>query len=185
LYGLCGVDHFNHGKQRDACNQLFFYLSLIAAAGWWPDVQELAEKDDAAEVVGVVGGEAFQLFADGHGFWPWLGWVGWAVDRRFEACGVVGEGCGGFCSGEEAALEGTPGFVGAGRETVCGAFGPGCGMALNPVEREVLPEGHVPDFFIDRVRDGRGWFGVRGGVWDGFEDVFGWSGGAVADDGAG
>ena len=37
-----------------------------AAGGWGPGLEELAKKDDAAEVVGVVGGERDELVAHGH-----------------------------------------------------------------------------------------------------------------------
>ena len=75
-----------------------------AAGGWRPCLKELAKQDDAAEVVGVVGGERDELVAHGHDA-GWSAGTGWAADEMVEARGVLG-GCGGlFGSVEEAVAE--------------------------------------------------------------------------------
>ena len=43
-----------------------FRLPGEAARGWRPRVQELTKQDDAAEMIGVVGGEGDELIAHGH-----------------------------------------------------------------------------------------------------------------------
>ena len=59
-----------------------------AAGGWRPGLEELAEKDDAAEMVGVVGGERDELVAHGHDAGGCAG-AGWAADGMVEALGAI------------------------------------------------------------------------------------------------
>ena len=63
---------------------------------------ELAKKDDAAEVVGVVGGERDELVAHGHDAGGSAG-TGWAADGMVEASGVL-SGSGGLLGSVEEAL---------------------------------------------------------------------------------
>lgn len=55
---------------------------------------ELAEENDAPKVVGVVGGKAFELLADGHNS-GWFARRGRAADQCVEPGGVAG-GCSGL-----------------------------------------------------------------------------------------
>ena len=81
-----------------------------AAGGWRPGLEELAEKDDAAEMIGVVGGERDELVAHGHDAGGSAG-PGWTADGMIEALGILG-GCGGlFGSVEEALAELFPWFL--------------------------------------------------------------------------
>jgi hypothetical protein len=80
-----------------------------AAGSWGPGLEELAEKDDAAEVVGVVGGEREELVAHGHDAGG-SARTGGAADGMVEAEGVL-SGCGGLLgSVEEAVAELFPRF---------------------------------------------------------------------------
>ena len=72
-------------------------------------MEELAEEDDAAEVVGVVGGERDELVAYGHDAGGGVRARG-AADGVVEVCGVLSCGCGLFGSVEKALAELGPGF---------------------------------------------------------------------------
>src|ERR1700722_15386500 len=75
-----------------------------AARGWRPGLKELAKNDEAAEVIGVVGGEAEELVAHGHDAGGSAG-AGWAANGMVEASGVL-RGCGCLLGAvEEAAAE--------------------------------------------------------------------------------
>jgi hypothetical protein len=50
----------------------------------------LAKQDDAAEVIGIVGRQALQLFADGHDA-DGIAWPRWAADGLFESLLVTGD----------------------------------------------------------------------------------------------
>ena len=144
----------------------------------------MAEEDDAAEVVGVVGGERDELVANGHGA---CGGVG----ARRAADGVVEVGCVLSCccgllgSAEEALAELGPGFGdGLGGEAVGGLAGVGGFDAGDPVEGDLLPEGHVPEFSVDGV-GAVGELAVGEVVGEAFEDVGGGGGIAFGDEGLG
>lgn len=129
-----------------------------------------------------MGGEAFELLANGHGSGG-LACRGWALDGVVEAGCISGGGSGLLVALEEALAELRPAFlidVVLRGEALRGVLGVGRFFALNPVERDLLPEGDVPEFFIDGVR-GIGDFFVGQVVAYAFENV-GWGcGGAVAD----
>jgi hypothetical protein len=124
-----------------------------AAGGWGPGLKELAEKDDAAEVVGVVGGEGDELVLHGHDAGGSSG-AGWTADGVVEVAGVLG-GCGGlFGSLEEAPAEVLPWFFGwILGEAVGVVAGVGGFDAGDPVEGDLLPEGEVPELGVDGVGD--------------------------------
>ena len=73
-------------------------------------MKELAKNDDAAEVVGVVGGEADELVAHGHGAGGNAG-AGWALDGMVEAGGVLRGSGGLFSAVKEALAELFPRFL--------------------------------------------------------------------------
>jgi hypothetical protein len=72
-------------------------------------LQKLAKEDDAAEVVGVVGGERDELVADGHDADGGAG-TRRAADGMVEACDVLCGSGGMFGSVEEAVAELLPWF---------------------------------------------------------------------------
>jgi hypothetical protein len=163
----------------------FCRLPGKAAGGGRPGVVELAEEDDASEVVGVVGGEAFELFADGHGSVGMAG-RGWAEDGAVET-GFVG--CGGaglLVVAEEALAELLPAFAGEvllSWEAEGRVLGAGSLDAGDPVEGDLLPEGDMPELGVDGVgRAGSFLVGEIGT--EAFEDVGGRRGGTVTDEGA-
>jgi hypothetical protein len=84
-------------------------LPREAARGGRPRLEELAKKDDAAEVVGVVGGERDELVAHGHDADGSAG-AGWAADRMVETAGVLGGSGGLFGSEEKTSAELFPYF---------------------------------------------------------------------------
>jgi hypothetical protein len=63
----------------------------------------LTKQDDAAEVVGVVGGERDELITHGHDA-GWRAGAGWATDGMVEAADVL-SCCGGLLGSVEEALE--------------------------------------------------------------------------------
>jgi hypothetical protein len=147
-------------------------------------LEELAEKDDAAEVVGVVGGEGDELVAHRHDAGGNAG-TRWAADGVVEAEGVLG-GCGGlFGSVEEALAESLPWFcVRVLGEAVGGPVGVGSFYSGDPVEGDLLPECEVPELGVDGVGDVGG-IVVDEVVGEALEDVRGWGGVAFGDEGLG
>ena len=122
-----------------------------AAAGWWPCAEDLAEEDDAAEVVGIVGGEADELLFDGHGAGGFAGAAG-TLDSMLKVGGDLGEAGGVGDEDLESVAERGPGFglglLGS-REAFAGGGGVGRGLAVAPVEGEAEPEGDVPELGVD------------------------------------
>lgn len=113
----------------------------------------MAEEDDAAEVVGVVGGEADELLFDGHGAGGQAGAAG-ALDVLLYAGLGVGDDGGLTDELEEAVAEVGPGFggglffTGEADGWVRGVWG---GYGVAPVERDAEPEGDVPELLVDGV----------------------------------
>ncbi len=144
----------------------------------------MAEEDDAAEVVGVVGGEADELLFDGHGAGGFAGAAG-ALDAVLEVGGDLGEAGGVGDEDVETVAEPGPGFgVGllGGGEAFVGFCRVGRGLAVAPVEREAEPEGDVPELGVDGVgRAGDEAVGELGG--EAFEDVRGGRVGAASGKG--
>src|ERR1022692_4071936 len=90
-------------EEKAGAERLRVLLPGIAAGGWGPVVLELAEKDNAAEVVGIVGGQGDELLAHSHSA---VGVAeGGAGDGDVLAGGVVGERRGGLGSSEEAGAD--------------------------------------------------------------------------------
>src|SRR5277367_2917807 len=105
----CGTESWPRpDRYRKEC----CFLPGISTAGWGPDALQLAQEHHAAQMVGVVGGEAFQLVADGHVGWSALR-VSGAVDDHFEPLSIVGNRCGVVCSCEKAFAEMLPRLAGA------------------------------------------------------------------------
>jgi hypothetical protein len=151
-------------------------------------LKELAKKDDAAEVVGVVGGERDELVVHGHDAGGRAG-TGGAADGMVESEGVLCGSGGMFGSVEEAVAELFPWFLrGFGRgllgEAVGGPGGVGGLDAGDPVEGDPLPEGDVPELGVDGVGD-VGEFVVDEVVGEALEDVGGCGGVAFGDEGLG
>jgi hypothetical protein len=69
-------------------------------------------------MIGVVGGEALELLADGHGSVRFI--VARAGDGLLEVLGVVGDGGGILRSREESVAQVVPGFAEVGRESFGG-----------------------------------------------------------------
>jgi hypothetical protein len=143
-------------------------------------VQELAKKNDSAEVVGVVGSEGDELVAHGHDANGDVG-TRWASDGMVKACVVLCRRCcmRGFV--EKAVAETVPGFgAGRRREAARRFFGIGSFSTVDPVESEALPEGEVPELAVDGVwRAGDLAMGEVFGK--AFEDVCGGGGVAFGD----
>src|SRR6266550_7184036 len=94
---------------RRSCGDSKCLLPGEAAGGWGPGLKELAKKDDAAEVIGVVGGERDELVAHGHDAGGSAG-PGWTADGMIEALGVLGGSGGLLGSVKEAVAELLPWF---------------------------------------------------------------------------
>ncbi len=149
---MSGLGHCNNSVMHRK-TQTFQLPS--EAAGWrWPRAVNLTQKHDAAEVIGVVGGEIFKLVADGHRA------SGMARRRRaanvaVERAAVADDCCGSFRALQETLTQGGPGFscdLLVGGKSECGAAGVMGFEAARPLDRNLLPEGDVPDFFVDGVR---------------------------------
>src|SRR5580692_2190974 len=116
-----------------------------------PQALQLAQENDAAEVVGVVGPQAFQLLANGHGARRQARARG-ADDRAIEAPDI-GCGCRGLLTGgEETLAELVPGFT---LDIVWGGEAIGCVDRIgrldgaNPVQCDLLPECDMPQLLIN------------------------------------
>jgi PEP-CTERM motif-containing protein len=147
-----------------------------AARGWGPGLKKLAKKNNAAQMIGVVRGERDELIAHGHGAGGSVG-AGWASDEMVEAGGVLGGGGGLLGAVEEAVAELFPrlfprlgvGFLG---EAVGGIIGVWSFFAGDPLEGGLLPEGEMPELFVDGVGDG-GEFAMGEVLGEALEDVGG------------
>ncbi len=114
---------------------------------------DLAEKDDAPEVIVIVGGEVFKLLADGHdahGLARARGAAHWIIELR-----GIGGGCGGLLGAfEKPHAKLVPGLalrVEDGWESVTWVEGKRRLDPSDPVKRDLLPEGDVPELFVDGV----------------------------------
>jgi hypothetical protein len=115
----------------------------------------LAEKDDAAEMVGVVSGERDELVAYGHDANGSVG-AGRAAHRVVEVSDVLR--CGHCLIGslEESLAEWFPWFCVWSFWEAVGGFGGIWGFdAGDPVEGHLLPEDDVPELGVDGVGDVR------------------------------
>jgi uncharacterized protein (DUF2236 family) len=132
-----------------------------------------------------VGGEAFELLADRHGS------SGpprrrWAADGLVEPSCVAGCASGLLVSFKESPAKLGPAFtvdVPLRREAEGGVFGVGRLDVPDPVKCDLLPEGDVPEFRVDRVRRSGNSF-VREIIAYAFQDMGRRGGGTVADEGA-
>src|SRR5271168_2964715 len=66
----------------------------------WPSAADLPQQDDASEMIGVVGGQALELLANGHGSDRLAGWR-WAADHAVEFLCIPGGGGRLFNRGEK------------------------------------------------------------------------------------
>jgi hypothetical protein len=128
-------------------------LPSKTAAGWGPGAEQLAEQDDAAQVVGVVGGEADELLLHCHGAGGFAG-AARALYVLLHAGLGMGDDGGLADELEKAVAEVSPGFGGGlvfvGEADVW-VRGVGGGHGVAPIERDAKPEGDVPELLIDGV----------------------------------
>ena len=144
-------------------------------------MKKLAQKNNAAQVVGVVCGEGDELIAhwhDANGIARARG----AADKLVETSGVASGGAGLFSCLEETSAEVVERFGGVGGEAIAGLGRVRGFHAGDPVERHLLPESEMPEFLVDGVGYVRK-LAMDEVVSEAFEDVGGGSGGAVAKDG--
>ena len=132
-------------------------------------------------MIGVVSCERDELIAHGHDA-NGIARARGAADGLVETSGFACGGAGLFACSEEAGAEVVEGFGGVGGESVGGCGGIGGFGAGDPVECHLLPEGEVPELFVDGVRN-VGELAVDEVVGEAFEDVSGWCGGTVTEDG--
>lgn len=133
-------------------------------------------------MIGIVGGQADKLIVDGHG--AAIVSDGGAGYYFLQQIMIVGESGGVLCAGEKAFAQSIPRLGGIGWKAFGSMSRDGRWFAFYPVEADVLPVGHVPDFVVDGMSCG-GLFLLRRGFRDGLQDA-GWRGeSAGADEGFG
>src|SRR5271168_4161284 len=76
----------------------------------WPSAADLPHQDDASEMIGVVGGQALELLANGHRS-HWRAGRTRAADYAVEYFRITRGGSRSFNSGQESMAEVTPAFL--------------------------------------------------------------------------
>lgn len=135
-------------------------------------------------MIGVMSGKAFELFAHGHSS-RWIARIGTQYGN-LETIGIIRDGCGILCAGEKAFAELVPRLAIVGRKAFGGVFRASGWAALDPIQTEVLPVSHVPDFSVDGVRCGSVAYGrcfLRQYFWNTLQNAAGRREGTIADQG--
>ena len=147
-------------------------LPAISAGGWRPGAEELPEKHNPTEMIGVVRRDSLQLLAHLHD--PRRSWMPrLAGDRCFELMAVSGDTRSLLRTPEKSLPQNKPRFrrrlfrVG---ESIGSMFGIRSRLAVDPIERKLLPEGQMPYLFVDGMRDLRP-FAVCEGFVERFENM--------------